>query len=347
MKTIKRTLDKGRTIGFEATGLAPGYTEEKKALTGEWDPTEDTADKTEKLSAVVALDLKATGFDLDSESGDFTDCHCMEFPSPAFGSFPEALKFFRAVRSAFKTYSITPQNPITVCGGGHLHFSIPDPAALRRVMRQVANSYFLPWVFTQPDDTDSCENLCSDEELLHVHKFATKQPGEFARLSPDQNCHHNLEHQAKPLTAGMRSVGAVDLSYYQFLVTDTCPASLAHITSSNPKQCLATTRHYDGGDDGTTAPIGIEFRCVESPLDESEFLDQFDFFHALVRWAEVNGSDAPMRLMSMRQLNSITPRQAIRDFKALCKTIGVDAARYRKYINRNLRTRWQLGRSRV
>lgn len=304
-------LPKGRTFGFEMTGIITGYEEELDKTWGTgMNPTVKTFDRTVELSRKVGGELRAAGYKSFELGRAYVDGHCIELPSPVFASSGDALRFYRIAKSIFRKHKITPQNPLTVCGGNHLHFSMRSEGHTSRVVRDLVSRYFLPWVFTQPDDTDSCDNIIANKAMLRMQKF------EDLGFLP---CREIYDAKAYSYLTGATK------AYYLF----------------HPKESLVSVSER-----GVDSAQVVEFRGVEAPRNECEFADQFNFFNAYVRWAE-RREPKKFRFMSRAEFNRITPKQAVKEFRKLCRKIGIDPRRYDKYIRRNLLPRWELRRKRV
>jgi hypothetical protein len=89
------------------------------------------------------------------------DCHCFEVPSPPFKSSSSMRRWFLRVRRIMKNNGLTPHHPKAVCGGGHIHVKV-DNKLKSRLAKEIQSRPWLPWIFSQPDEEESCDNICSD-----------------------------------------------------------------------------------------------------------------------------------------------------------------------------------------
>lgn len=58
-----------------------------------------------------------------------------------------------------KKYKMKPHHPRVVCGGGHIHVGGLNMDQRMHVFHHVANRPWLPWIFSQPDEEESCDNI--------------------------------------------------------------------------------------------------------------------------------------------------------------------------------------------
>ena len=338
---------KGRTFGFEMTGLIPGYYEADEVL------SDRTKELTCKLGKLVEKAVRQKFPNYVSDGCGGVDGHCIEIPSPKFTTWGKARNFYQFVKRLFRKHGITPHNRYTVCGGNHLHFGVSHWAVLSRILRIVARHPEIAWVFTQPDDTDSANSIFSD---AHLHGAYMKIPtdsvaGEdllevalrYRQTATAEGLSHIIRRQlaglmyrwdCSPRTSDMMTLMEQDMNLDTKIYSVEC-----HVNATDNPPLRDKFR--------------IEFRCVEAPRDEQEFVDQVDFFHRLVCAAEgsvirLQDDFQPIeKLMTCDYLNKIPMAQAEERFRALCVVLGVNPARYQKYIRRNLRPRWELGRKRL
>ena len=98
-------------------------------------------------------------------------------------------------------------------------------------------------------------------------------------------------------------------------------------------------------------PTTLEFRCVEAPKNKSEFIDQLDFFISYILYIKKRFQDGIGtkldRLLILEEINEIPLCVAEHNFYSLLAELGLDKERYKKYVNRNLRPKWELERVRV
>jgi len=157
------------TVGMEMTGIIPEY-KERISRYGQG-PTNATVHLTRAYSTLISTVLSKE-YPNSFEVGTHLDGHCLEFPSPVFSTTEQMDKFYLLLKKQFKKYKITAQHPATVCGGNHIHFGIKDNVLLKKIFRDFITHYYVPWVFTQPDDTDSCDNLITKHPEEDTSIFA-------------------------------------------------------------------------------------------------------------------------------------------------------------------------------
>lgn len=90
-----------------------------------------------------------------------------------------------------------------------------------------------------------------------------------------------------------------------------------------------------------------EFRCFEAPWDYDDFLSQMDFVLAYWDYVQSRPVPEPITCFTYDEIQDITLADAKEHFLKLLTTLQLDHARYYNFIERNLETRWQLGRSRT
>lgn len=293
-------------LGFELTALAGDYKEDvnryhiKDMMNGER----------------VARSLRKLGYRIPTrqkhwsgrfEPRTFIDGHCVEIPSPVFCTVKSVLKFYDAAWKTLKRLKYTPQNPQTVCGGNHLHFGIKSLVLMRAVMRDFAHRYYIPWVFTQPDDIDSCDNLNCESVWRSMQNwfcnifFSTHSPL-IPFLYSDKKMRKKDIPSTKFYAIGMNN-GGKTLEF----------------------RCVEAPKNRD------------EF------LDQIEFFVTYILW--VKKEMRKRKIIMPAR-MTKEQMQAISPDEAAADFYKLLSDMGLDKKRYEKYVKRNLYPRWQLGRER-
>ncbi len=294
------------TIGFEMTGLVPNYMEKRFKRWGcyEYTTTEETDAMTSAVSTLIAYKL-IERYPKDFKIQKYIDGHCLEFQSPVFKTTEAMDEFYLFVKSQFRKYGVTPKNPITVCGGNHIHFGIKNRWLIRNIFRDFTSRYYIPWVFTQPDDTDSCNNMIT---------LPIQNTPSIYDTGLNINLHRILYGEEDDF-----KFDAIDGEKDYALVTN------------RPKGETRT----------------LEFRCVESPLNFTEFKEQRDFFIAYVNYIATFENTLPVKHMTHVELNKVKPEECVAKFNALLETLNLNPRKYKKYIERNLYPRWEMKRVRV
>ncbi len=258
-------------------------------------------------SLYISHYIKQRHFTSYKISPDYRDGHCLEFPSPVFERWDTLELFYKIVSEGFKAMKARPHHPATVCGGNHIHFNVTKKHG-RAIIRDIIQHPEIGWVFTQPDDTESASAFL--ENGLLKHSFW-----------------NSLFEQYQNPTA---------LNWFKMLYTNS-PFDAKH----------TDTKSYAAGfnNNGRT----IEFRCAEAPRNWSEMQDQLFFFIQYALWVEKNVDKiGPIKsLMTYGALQNISMENAIKRFEKLLAKIGLPKERYQKYINRNLKPRWEDGRRRA
>jgi hypothetical protein len=316
-------------FGTEITGIIREYQECQRKP----EPTQRTYDKTRSRATQISRALNPS-FGV-SPIYVHTDTHCVELESPVFTNFPAALKFYRKVWRVFRKHGLTPHNPQTVCGGGHLHFDVDTLDQIRNILRHVAHNPWLPWVFTQPDDTDSCNNVCSSSTLQSYGQ------GSWRNIDAQDDEHHlmfKILYQCPEQKFRWREL----VDYYGNLKKIKDPTSRAFDYIMGLKSLAATPRcnFTDIIQSGW-----IEFRCVEAPKNAREFEDQLEFFWRFVQHF-ADKPAPPVKYIPLAKLQRYGKKRAIREFNSLLRRLGLDPQRYAKYVKRNLLPRWEYGRQR-
>lgn len=352
------TIELCRNLGFEMSGLDKNYREVRGL------PCSTVAKRTDRASWEIGKALRkkygrhfapgnesllklSAGKKLEDDDMDvFTDVHCAEWPSPVFTRWESARKFYQTTFRLMKKHGLKPQDPATVCGGNHLHFGFAEHEKdlVIKFYNYVQNLYFLPWVFTQPDDTDSCNN--------------TAALNQYGAITDDTSCTEVITYRdvyifAEGLVTATENkiepvafFKAVERKFdYRFATWAAClfgktTPDINLGLLPNTKYMLATVNKVRRG-------FTLEYRCVEAPNDSREFADQVYFFNkltsALPRLAEKFPRKCPKSFADHQKISSASARE---DFYELCRKIGVSYPRYEKYVQRNLLPRWELGRNR-
>ncbi len=307
------------TIGYEMTGLVPNYAEHMvKDMFGEEliEVVPDADSLNEALSLVIAAKLKEK-YPKNFNVEYYTDGHCIEFPSPVFNTTEAADKFFRTVKREFDAHKITAHNPVTVCGGHHWHFGISNKKTIRNIFRDFAMRPYIPWIFTQPDDTESCNNWITVD--LTNNSFASPIVKTMYRIF-----HGNDGKDLKEL-----NFTELDGDKGRCLVTNL--PNQYNLKLPEAKRYVRT----------------LEFRCAEAPRDYEEYKAQRDFFIAYVKYASTLTKVKPCKFITVSELQAITPAECIHKFNLLLKILKLNPRRYHKLIRRNLYPRWKLNRERM
>lgn len=302
------------TVGFEMTGLVPGYKEhpEENEL-GIKSPDISTQLLNRAMSTCIGAEL-AEKYPKDFEIQEYTDGHCIEFASPVFQTIEAMDEFYKFVKKQFDKFQITPHHPVTVCGGNHWHFGLSNQIKIRNILRDFTNWWSVPWVFTQPDDTISCNGFLADKSMYELQVFV-KMGGRIDESTfSDPN----------------------NIACFKLLTTD----QRIHLStiSSFKDMCI-----------GTNLPKTqrtLEFRCAEAPKSFSEFKDQQEFFMRYFAYALKLKSVPPITFISKEELQKVTPEAAHFNFQKLLKLLRLEPTRYEKYVHRNLYPRWEQGRER-
>ena len=144
------SLEHNMTFGFEMTGIPLWYVE------GVCNYGASYAIKL--LAREIQGNIKENYPTADSKK----DGHCVEVNSPVFSSWDEAKKFYDYIKEYFDSQHISPHNPTCVCGGNHLHFGNLSDKQREQCALHLIDYPFIPWIFTQPDDTESCCNITNN-----------------------------------------------------------------------------------------------------------------------------------------------------------------------------------------
>lgn len=285
-------------VGIEYSCLGPNYKERKGT------PTKKYRDELVLISMAMETELRKT-----SDCHCFIDCHCIEIVSPVFHTYDEWFNFDTFIRKLFRKFKCTTQQPdITVCGGGHIHFDNYKPASLRKLFTEYYKRPWIPWIFTHPDDTDSCSSITP--YLRHYSDLAAystqmHMPAErffwFGETGTD-NCNVPSNDKIFGLTLNNNS------KTVEF-------------------RCVESARNQK-----------------EQWLQLQFFLA---FYQHFTRSAWHNGCWYPEDNRTLKELQQITPEACIDGFKKLLNTLELNYDDYLPFIRRNLKPRWKLGRKRV
>lgn len=317
------------SFGYELTALVGDY-EEHKLVDGT--SSSKTDEENQRISRLIGNAFLRKHWPRKyGKDQSYYDNHCMEFPSPVFTTRRDALKFYRGMKEQFDKHGCTAQNPATVCGGNHMHFGGLDNWTTKKIFRHFYSNPWITWTFTQPDDTDSCNNLLGDKEM-----FCIDLQVQMGMLKVSDK---PLPDDGHPDYMGP---SRTRIAQYKILKT-------ADLLGDEDWRAL-TTKDEGLGVNSQATGRTLEFRGVEAPNNEAEFKDQMDFFFAYVnhfRKATKN-PPKPVEFMSPDAFQRIPRKMAEEKFYEVCTEIGVDPKRYRKYVKRNLRTRWnQCNRKRT
>lgn len=307
------------TVGFELTGIFKGYSEDAHL---ENVASSETKALSSAAGAFIALDLnKAFNLNLPREGN--LDGHCMEIASPVFDSYNKLRAFYQKARRLMSKYHMVPRHPDTVCGGNHLHFGIKSWPWRRAIVRDMALRPYIAWVFTQPEDTASCNNL-----------WGVPHPEDTdSCFSPNGYAVNALSYVLDGSAFGMDNdawQNARRTDWFRFLFTDAkLPRNIR--LWDNKNTCIAISGEHKT----------VEFRCVEAPMNWNEFKLQLDFFIAYVMYIKKNikNISLPYRI----DLQAYKRQDAVDNFNALLVTLGLNPKDYAPMVRRNLIPRWNAG----
>lgn len=151
------------TLGIELTSIPekPFDIEDRKVMCedGSSYMSRDWKGQGEIRNA-IGKELKGMCFD---DCGVQIDVHCLEIPSPVFQDSETMKKWFIKVRRVMRKYNLKPHHDDVVCGGGHIHVGIANQEFKHKLIKSVRHHYFLPWIFSQPDEEGACDNWCPRE----------------------------------------------------------------------------------------------------------------------------------------------------------------------------------------
>lgn len=314
-------------VGIELTGIRKDFSVAVD--------DEDNDALTEAASKLVSAKM-AKRYPKYYSIGNYRDIHCIEFPSPTFSTLGEMKRFYDFTMAQFAHYHIAPHHPEVVCGGNHIHFELNDLEWIRKILRDSVRRPWIPWIFTQADDTDSCGNY--DDEDLGVRMRKAKRYEKTKAANPDADVY------TAPYNYG----------FYHMLATNKpFPPDAWHgITSSKDyafsfdQYPSARSRRFKRHSQETA--LVLEIRCVEAPLNFDEMKDQLDFFIRYVHYVKARPMPkGRLHLWKKAELQEIRRKDCVKEFYALLHQLGLDPKRYEKYVRRNLYTRWTMKRKRV
>lgn len=320
MTTFKRKQKLPYTFGYELTALPHDYANHPK------DETVASKNSDRKNMAVSAMVTAALHkfYPQYEPFKQSVDQHCIEIPSPACHSLKDVFLFYRRAWKVLKQFNYRPQHPATVCGGNHFHFRIQSMALVRNLLRDFYSRPEITWVFTQPDDSDSCSNLCAANYFLAAVRKLLPTTDE---IEPDRWV-SSWDNYARAICTDVKNVTLNNLGDASGDITKT----MGLIVNSKKEK-----------------PITLEFRGIESPRNQKEFQDQLDFFISYILWVkkQMRGNNKPQpKVFWDNGLQKITAKEAEANFYALLKQLKLSKKRYQKYVIRNLRQRWTLDRVR-
>jgi hypothetical protein len=337
---MKKLPENWLRYGVELTALPKRYREDRDG-----DATIETTDHIEALAVKWGDNYE------DAHPNDTPHCdnHCFEVSSSVFTTPEEAIKFHRRFTRFCNANRLSPRyhRDKTVCGGGHQTYDMPADAPIQRHWRKVANLYFLPWIFSMPDDTDSCNNF-GDHGIKHRDAMrgllVLKHKNQSITELIDESSRAKHTYSYVRTDRQRKLVPLVDSCepdlLFHFFSNDTTMGSRFYPTHDY----LVGTRRLGASASG----YGLEYRFFEAPMNAKEFKLQLAFGNALTRYLwETRRTDERYVFRSNAQLMKITPAQAIRDFRKLCRKLKLNWQDYAVFIRRNLRPRWELDRERL
>lgn len=244
------------------------------------------------------------------------DLHCYEVASKILHTEAEAKRFFTGVEKAFKACGVKPHHPDTVCGGGHIHVGMKPSRFRIEVVRDVCERFYLPWVFSQPDEEGACDNLTA----YFNYDSAAVQAGMKGHPAPYE-CEWRFDYTAARLLFPSKVTRAI-------------------VNSELDRKDFSIR---------TTDFNTIEFRFFEAPLDWSEQRDHLEFLFAYLAYMRRRykaGHRVRVQPRTLADLQEIQLDECITAFKKLCGSLRLKYSRYEKYVKRNLLPRWELDRVR-
>lgn len=183
--------------GIELTAIYERYFE-----------TEETYDLAiNALNQLVAKDLASNGF-----KGCITDGHCIEWPSKVFRNWKDLEETFEYWQSACAGWYYKPKHPATVCGGGHIHLTLPNESIASQLARFIWHYPVIPWVFLMPEDTDSANYPCSYHSIW---SGKMQQPYNLTSPSLFSTKEYSVGLGAGGLAAGGTKPNVIELRFFE------------------------------------------------------------------------------------------------------------------------------------
>ena len=253
----------------------------------------------------------------------YPDDHAIEVASKKLFNWDTTKNWFTSVRKIMSSKGLSPHHPRMVCGGGHIHVGSLPKRFHYEVFRDSAMRPYLPWVFSQPDEQESCDNPLSLTEYQDpsVEWFFLK--GIQKSLTDEQKY---LLY--KVVTIPYALFGDVDSIFHRLV-----------------ERWYYKQFAVEINNDHNT----VEFRFFEAPLDWSEQKDQIDFTFAYLKYLMnryKKGYRVNVSPMTRESMNAISKNEARSQFNDLLRTLRLSPDRYAKYVERNLFPRWEKRRKR-
>lgn len=264
------------------------------------------------------------------------DDHCVEIPTRKATEWAKISHDIQGIRRVLNKNGYYPKHPLVVCGGAHVHVEIKDVRLKLWMVRDLIGRPYLPWVFGEPDDTESMVGLNGcweemDRELMR--RIETNCYGGSCIYNSYNS--YNFHNKVLEILDNEHPEEVILPAIYP---SEPLNARRLHRNISNKDYMVVLS------DLGT-----IEFRFFEMAPNWAEQVLQLKWLWHYLEWAYasfVAGKRYPVRLLTSAQLQSITPSQAWDCFSDHCRTIGINPSEYAVFRKRNLLPRWQLGRER-
>jgi len=311
------------TLGYELTAVYRHYRHDKYVVCGKkrvntGHCNHKTTQKNKKVSGLLVSFLRKKGYKMPHSFLNwrqkrtkkvYVDGHCIEIPSPVFKTVEDAIKFYDICWSFLKKRDFQPKHNLTVCGGNHLHFGITDVSWIRAIFRDLISRHYITWVFTEPDDTDSCDNF-NNNLMWFIERHC------FGAIQEEQNQNNiiNLLFTNKNI-----DITKIDDNKEQNICINNKGKTLEF-------RCVEAPRNRQ------------EF------LEQLEFFVAYVLW--IKERMKEKQFYAP-KLLSRREIQRLNPQTAIKRFNQLLDKLGLDKEKYSKYIKRNLLPRWELDRERT
>lgn len=230
------------------------------------------------------------------------DCGCVEITSKPIASWKTFINWNVKVRDVAKDIALTNKLDWLAGGMGHHHIDYQLPHVNDNLFRIVAERPYLAWMFVDPEDTKNCRSVAS----------------------------WFIEYEHNRLTGCFRTYFDPRVCWND-----------EYLRPSGRLCCLS--------DRGET----IEWRAFDSAEDMTMQIEHTAFLQALVGYAKKTATPKTVKQQKEGMFKSVKhaedtlkryqdPSLCAKEFIEFIEIIGLPTARYRRYIDMNLKPRLRL-----
>ena len=324
------------TMGVETTAFFPDF--------------KGNHDVTYAYKNIVAYEMKKANM---KWHGCDIDCEVIEISSAADTRSPKKLlSWCEKLFTFYKKYGLTATHPNHVDGGAHLHVGGMSHGLKAAIIRDLLMRPYLTWIFTDPDDTESTDNI---NHKIHrnyplLSELSTKEG--WGKLHSDLEDWKKLPKikdmwsgfltsrpKAHELSVRENHMPVAEFLFHGELWKKSYRFSRGRVPAGDKYSMYRLSEHDT-----------LEFRFFQATHDIEVQKSYVDFIQKYILWIEgrlKKRNVTKVVLESEIQLQERTAGDSVAEFKKLLKSLRLPYSRYSKLVRNNLYPRWRMGRERI